>query len=179
MIKNEKQKKHSLILILLVIAVLAISYLVFVRFVSMKEPVNSTNKLDNSSIKKLDDDSSGPAKQVDGSPWELAIVSPEGDNFESGQARLWKAEIKNFSEETSRFGYCDWKFYLNEYDQELPYKEREARSLVQKGQSNWCGFTSTFIDKVGALRAEVTMTFKDSQGNIEKTLVAERQYLVN
>jgi hypothetical protein len=112
-------------------------------------------------------------------PLEVEIVGPEGEVFEKSQARMWKAEIRNVSSSTGLRAVCNWRFYLNENNDEVLYREQETKTIVSKNKDNWCGFTSTFIEKRGVLRAEVTVSLMEvMQDTILESLVAERDYLV-
>lgn len=106
------------------------------------------------------------------------IVSPEEETFSPRQARMWSAKIDNFESEYGNFGFCDWKFYLNENNDEVLYKEETVRTVLSTGGDNTCAFTSTFIEKVGKLRAEVTVRVTDFQEVLKETYKAERNYLV-
>ena len=106
------------------------------------------------------------------------IVSPEEETFSPRQARMWSAKIENFESEYGNFGFCDWKFYLNENNDEVLYKEQTIRTVLSTGGDNTCAFTSTFIEKVGKLRAEVTVRVTDFQEVLKETYKAERNYIV-
>ena len=58
---------------------------------------------------------------------------------------MWKANITNYQAGEMEQYDCDWTFYLND----IKYKEMHKT----------CGFTSTLIDKPGALRVEVKVKF--------------------
>ena len=60
----------------------------------------------------------------------------------------WKVEIKDYDSNEQGQPNCSWKFYLN--DEEVWH------------QKNTCAFTSNIGDKVGALKAEVTVDFTKS-----------------
>jgi len=108
----------------------------------------------------------------------VKIVSPEEETFMPRQARMWSAKIENFEDEIGKFGFCEWRFYLNENNEEVFYKEQAVRTVLSTGGNNTCGFTSTFIESQGKLRAEVTVLVKDFQENLVTTYKAERNYIV-
>ncbi len=114
-------------------------------------------------------------------PVELTIVSPEEETFTPRQARMYEADIVNFTP-SSITGYdtadCRWKFYLNENNEEALYKEMTNRAVLTAESKQICGFTSTFIESRGELRVELNLDILDKDGNVLKTLVAERKYRV-
>ena len=108
----------------------------------------------------------------------VEIVSPEEESFIPRQARMWQAKVNNFESDYGNLGTCEWKFYLNENNDEVLYKEQEIKIVLSTGGDNTCGFTSTFIESRGKLRAEVTVLVKDAQENILETYKGERNYIV-
>jgi hypothetical protein len=114
---------------------------------------------------------------VEQGPIEVEIISPEGEFFVPSQARHYQAEIGGI-EIGSRCS-CDWKFYLNENNEEILYKEMADRQCSSKegSQNKFCGFTTTFIDKIGELRVEVEVEV-EKQGEIVEKNIAERIYMV-
>lgn len=108
----------------------------------------------------------------------LSIVSPEGDSFENRQARMWQGEFENISIDKSVTAVCHWEFYINEYDSEVLYQTMDNKTIVSKDSPRVCTFTSTFIEKKGALRVklsvEVTSLYEGILGNYE----AQREYTV-
>lgn len=113
-----------------------------------------------------------------GSNVELSIVSPEEDTFMPGQARLWRGEFANIETEDSFRADCHWKFYLNQNNEEVLYKEMENASGVSKQNPKVCGFTSTFIESRGVLRAELNIKVKNNSGETLENYQAERKYTV-
>jgi hypothetical protein len=110
---------------------------------------------------------------------QLAIVSPEEEVFMPGQARLWRAEFSNIETDDYFTAECKWSFYLNENNEEVLYKEQEISSGVSKNSPQVCGFTSTFIEKRGELRAVLDVKITKSSGEIIGEHQAERTYRVN
>jgi hypothetical protein len=110
-------------------------------------------------------------------PIEVEIISPEGEFFVPSQARHYQAEIEGI--ETGSRCRCDWKFYLNENNEEVLYKEMADRQCSSKedSQNKFCGFTTTFIDKIGELRVEVEVEV-EKQKKIVENGIAERTYIV-
>lgn len=120
-----------------------------------------------------------PKEEKEKKSVEVKIVSPEEEIFQARQARMWSAKIENFEDEYGKFGFCEWRFYLNENNEEVLYKEETVRTVLSTGGDNTCAFTSTFIEKVGKLRAEVTVLVKDFGENLIETYKAERNYIVD
>ena len=109
---------------------------------------------------------------------KLTIIGPEGEDFSSSQARMYKAKLENNYDYTGKFANCNWKYYLNEYSDEVFYKEQENRSVLREESQEICGFTSTFIDKRGKLRVVLTVDIVDNNQEALETLTAEREYTV-
>lgn len=109
-------------------------------------------------------------------PLSAEIVSPKEDTFMMSQARLYRAEIVNGLSNYYKKTECNWKFYLNEYSEEVLYKEQ----TVPMTGGNTCGFTSTFIDKRGKLRVVLEVVLLDKEtGEILDTFITEKNYLVD
>lgn len=108
----------------------------------------------------------------------MTIVSPEEENFEKGQARMWQAQLDGIEAGESFKATCHWQFYLNENNEEIPYEEMENSSIVEKEDPTLCGFTSTFINNRGKLRVKLTADIRNSYGEILETFTAERSYTV-
>lgn len=114
-------------------------------------------------------------------PIAVEIISPEEEIFSPSQAKHYRAEIEGLK--TGSSCSCDWKFYLNENIEEALYKEMTDRpcTTVNEGledeQLYVCGFTSTFIDKVGELRVEVAVEV-EKQNEIVETVKTEKTYMI-
>ncbi len=113
-----------------------------------------------------------------GSNVELSITSPEEETFMPGQARLWQGEFANIETDDSFRADCHWKFYLNQNNEEVLYKEMENASGVSKQNPEVCKFTSTFIESRGVLRAELNVEIKSNSGETIEGYQAERKYTV-
>lgn len=108
-------------------------------------------------------------------PLSAEIVSPEGDTFEMSQARLYRAMVENRSTIFNQKTTCHWKFYLNEYSEEVLYKEMDTPVTGDR-----CGFTSTFIDKRGKLRVVLEVSTVDTKTNETlESFTTEKNYLVD
>lgn len=159
--------------IILVLLILIISGTVFIK---LKQPKQTTKQEINISEKSAE---IAPVEEKEKKPIEVIIISPEEKMFQARQARMWSAKIDNFEDEYGKFGFCEWRFYLNENNEEVLYKEQTVRTVLSAGGDNTCAFTSTFIEKVGKLRVEVTVLIKDFQENLIETFKAERNYIVD
>ncbi|HPA25435.1 MAG TPA: hypothetical protein PLK76_01595 [bacterium] len=159
--------------IILVLLILIISGTVFIK---LKQPKQTTKQEINISEKSAE---IAPVEEKEKKPIEVIIISPEEEMFQARQARMWSAKIDNFEDEYGKFGFCEWRFYLNENNEEVLYKEQTVRTVLSAGGDNTCAFTSTFIEKVGKLRVEVTVLIKDFQENLIETFKAERNYIVD
>ena len=181
--RNKELKKLLLLLLLLLLLVYGI-YALFIKK-DTSEVVDSQNNQTTESednqdgtltpeevIEQLEGESTLEGDIV------MSIVSPEGKTFIPGQARLWKAELKGIENDVSFAVNCHWKFYINENNEEVLYKEMENRSGLTKENPEICGFTSTFIDRVGKLRVVLQAEVVKSGNEIVDTFTAEREYTV-
>lgn len=168
---------RRLILIILIILLLGAFCIAMARMDKNNTQESNIAEDDNNSEQTLED-IYGESNAVTTDPLQIEIVSPEEETFIPRQARMWNAKISNFTDNITRISSCDWKFYLNENNEEALYKEQETRVVLSKGKENSCGFTSTFIESRGELRAEVILNVKDIQGNIIETVKAERKFRV-
>ncbi|NMC51601.1 hypothetical protein GYA54_02640 [Candidatus Kuenenbacteria bacterium] len=159
--------------IILVLLILIISGTVFIK---LKQPKQTTKQEINISEKSAE---IAPVEEKEKKPIKVIIISPKEEMFQARQARMWSAKIDNFEDEYGKFGFCEWRFYLNENNEEVLYKEQTVRTVLSAGGDNTCAFTSTFIEKVGKLRVEVTVLIKDFQENLIETFKAERNYIVD
>lgn len=144
--------------------------MILVGFIFLKPQKSTTSKVE---IENQPTPTATEKKEV-----VVTIISPEEETFSPRQARMWSAKIDNFESQYGNFGFCDWKFYLNENNDEVLYKEQTIRTVLSTGGDNTCGFTSTFIEKVGKLRAEVNVRVADFQEVLKETYQAERSYIV-
>lgn len=164
--------KKWLIVILLICVLIGIILL---------KPKNNTTQVSSEDTVDVVNQEMEPAPIVaekELQPVSVTIISPEEETFIPRQARMWKAQVNNFVSDIGSLGICEWRFYLNENNEEVLYKEQETKVVLSTGGDNSCAFTSTFIEKRGKLRAEVTIHVKDMQDNILETFVSERSYIV-
>lgn len=114
---------------------------------------------------------------VEQGPINVELISPEEEEFMPMQARHYQAQILGL-ENGSRCS-CDFKFYLNENNEEYLYKEMADRGCSQKDsvEEHVCGFTTTFIEKIGELRVHVDVEV-EKQDEIVQTAQADRMYIV-
>lgn len=110
---------------------------------------------------------------------QLEIISPEGETIFPAQARMYNAMLTGNAKYEMAFVNCNWKFYLNERDQEALFRELDNRSVLSQPQQEVCGFTNTFIDKIGTLRIELTADLTNIAGETLESVTATRDYVVN
>ena len=158
--------------IVFVLIILIILGFVFLKPETKKKIATQTSQSSEDSLEEV------PKEVKIKKPVEVKIISPKEETFIPGQARMWSAEIENFESEYGNFGFCDWKFYLNENNKESLYKEQTIRTVLSSTGENTCAFTSTFIESRGKLRAEVTVRVTDFQENLIETYKADRNYIV-
>lgn len=124
----------------------------------MKEAETETESQVEADVESLGENASASAR--DGEV-RLTFSRPEGNTFFKGQARMWELEVENFSKDYGANYICHWTFYLN------------GNKYKEMPDNRGCAFTSTFIEQVGALRAEVRIDFTqgrsvfDEDGNSE------------
>jgi hypothetical protein len=181
--RNKELKKLLLLLLLLLLLVYGI-YALFIKKDTSElvdtQDTQTTETEDNQDgtltpeelIEQLEGESTLEGDIV------MSIVSPEGETFIPNQARLWKAELQGIENDVSFAVNCHWKFYINENNEEVLYKEMENRSSLTKENPEICGFTSTFIDRVGKLRVVLQAEVAKSGGEVVDTFTAEREYTV-
>lgn len=108
----------------------------------------------------------------------LEITGPEGDKIYPAQARMYNAYIKGNAKYAVARIMCHWKFYLNEYTDEVLFQTMETTSILSQAEKEVCGFTHTFINKPGQLRVELTADLITMNDEPLETVTAERSYLV-
>ncbi len=181
--ENKDLKKYLLLLLLL----LLFGYGIYAIFI--KEDTSEVVDSQNNQTTETEDNQDGTLtpeeviEQLEGeSTLEgdivMSIVSPEEKTFIPGQARLWKAELQGIENDVSFGVNCHWEFYINENNEEVLYKEMENRSSLTKENPEICGFTSTFIDRVGKLRVVLEAEVVKSGSEVVDTFTAEREYTV-
>jgi len=173
---NKKLKKLLLLLLLL----LLLGYGIYAIFIK-KDTSKTVNDQNNNTVENEgnEDATLTPEEvieQLEGDI-KMSIISPEGDTFIPNQARLWKAKLDGIENSVSFAVNCHWKFYLNENNEEVLYKEMENRSVLTKENPEVCAFTSTFIDRVGKLRVVLDAEVVNGD-DIVDTFTAEREYTV-
>jgi len=174
------------LIIILLLLVSGVTYIFLRNNVFKSSNDNSVGAEDDTVAFELErtifesNDSSDDSDDLDNSKLhdlQLEIISPEGDIFESRQARYYNAWI-NGNNKYDNIVNCHWDFYLNENNEEVLYETMDNRSRLSEESQKICGFTSTFIDSRGELRVVLTMTVQDLQSNDLETISAERLYTV-
>ncbi len=180
-----KRINYSIMAIILLILLVS-GYLFFIKKDSSK--VQKTSKTQDSSM-EASNDSDEPSyvdeftKQQNepismGENVKMSIIGPEEPTFLARQARMYQASLTELDEKVSGSATCHWKFYLNENNNEVLYKEMENSSVVSKDDLNICTFTSTFIEKRGTLRVKLDIELQNGFSQTIGTLSAERNYTV-
>lgn len=115
---------------------------------------------------------------VEQGPVDVEIIGPEGETFVLGQARHYQAQVLGL--ENGSKCSCNWRFYINENNDEYLYREMTDVGCSRKSsiEGHVCGFTSTFIEKIGELRVHVDVEV-EKQGEIVQEAKADRMYIVN
>lgn len=108
---------------------------------------------------------------------KLSIVSPEEEKIFPSQARMYNALVEGNGKYSNPVK-CHWEFFLNENNEEVLYKVMDNTGVLSGESKEICGFTSTFMDRVGKLRVVLTMTVYNAVDDNLETVVAEREYIV-
>lgn len=109
---------------------------------------------------------------------KLSIISPEEENIFPSQARMYNALIEGNGKYSSNTVKCHWEFFLNEYNEEVLYKVMDVPGVLEKESKEICGFTSSFMDRMGKLRVVLTVTITNYLDETLETVTAERTYTV-
>jgi hypothetical protein len=166
-------KRKLLVIVALVVILLVAGYLYFTSNKNGKSSTSTEND-QTENVVKNDADTENTINE----PITFEIVSPEEETFIPRQARMWKAKLNNYVNEYGVLAECKWSFYLNENNEEVLYKQQDGRAVFSTDGENSCAFTSTFIEKVGKLRAVIDLNVTDASGNVKENYHAERNYIV-
>jgi hypothetical protein len=185
--KDSKEKKKIFIIFLIILVIL---FLLLYLFVFRNKEEDTTQNTDKSTSSETEDDTLTPEEELAnlggddtetsslGESTTMSIINPEGETFSMSQARMWQAEFEDIEIDESLTAVCHWKFYMNEYNEEVLYQEMENKSVISKSNPKGCTFTSTFIDVRGELRVVLSVDIKNSYGEILESYTAERSYTV-
>lgn len=170
-------RKKTLLLILLLIAIGVVVYSVIRKgnIDKQGDDVNSDNIASNEEVVEEDsffNDDGNVEHNL-----KLTIIGPEEKIIYPGQARMYNALVEGNGKYATTIR-CNWKFYLDENNGEVLYKEQDTTGVLSGASKEVCGFTSTFIDRIGTLRVMLTMTVYDAVDDNLETISAERQYIV-
>lgn len=166
-------EKRKWLIVIAVIILLIAGYFLF--FFNKEDKVASINDESQTENEIAEDENSETTNK---GPITLEITSPEEETFIPRQARMWKAELKNYVNDYGTPAECKWSFYLNENNEETLYQQQDGRAVLSTDGENSCAFTSTFIEKVGKLRAVIDLNVTDASGNVKENHHAERSYIV-
>lgn len=166
------EKRKWLIVVAIIILLIAGYFLFFFNKDDNVASVTDDSKTEN----EISDNEN--TETVNKKPITFEITSPEEETFKPRQARMWKAELKNYVNDYGTMAECKWSFYLNENNEESLYQQQDGRAVLSTDGENSCAFTSTFIEKVGKLRAVIDLNVTDASGNVKENYHAERSYIV-
>ncbi len=187
-LKNNKTSKRSITIIIIIILLL-ISLVAGIYLIFFNKNINNTGRdlrtdgfVEESDSEIDSENSFTQANQDEDGDIEhnlkLTIISPEEEYFQKGQARMYNALVEGNGKYATTIK-CMWKFYIDENNGEYLYQEQEGSGILAGESKEVCGFTSTFIEKRGKLRVELTMTVYDATNENLETIVADREYVVN
>jgi hypothetical protein len=184
-LKKSKTKK------IIIIIVIFLAIFLFVSLITRNSDENNTKVMGDDNEKsgvEAEDDELSPEEViarmdkeegigVEQGPVDVEIIGPEGEAFMPRQARYYQAQVLGLENGSSC--NCDFKFYLNENNEEYLYKEMTNRGCTRRAsvEGQVCGFTSSFIAKVGELRVHVDVEV-EKQDEIVQTATADRMYIV-
>jgi hypothetical protein len=120
-----------------------------------------------------------PASPTPAPSLALTITGPDGESFSARQARKYVATLTGAEDLGAPFAKCHWRMFINERETETLLTEMENRSVISDTTSEICPFTSTFVDRQGKLRVELTVEVTTMGGDVVATARAERMYLVH
>ncbi len=168
------KKHYYILLILLLLLLCGVGYGLSRRALSENEKIEKNNQ---QVIEDEDEDDDNEEVEQKEHLLKLTIIGPEGETIFPGQARMYNALLEgNQKYEYTRIR-CNWKFYLNENNEEVLIQEMENTSAMSGESKEVCGFTSTFIERVGKLRVVLNITLHDATQDLE-SVEAERVYTV-
>jgi hypothetical protein len=168
-----------ILLIFLLLVFLVITGFLFYKFSDEEQTLISTNPAPSNIIEETEESDLIEEEDADESKHDLkiSIISPEGETFETSQARFYKALAEgNFKYDNQV--RCNWEFFLNQNNEEALYQTMENKSILSEESQDVCGFTSTFIEDAGVLRVKLTMTVYDRLNENIESVTAERVYTV-
>lgn len=166
------KKHYYLLLILLLLLLCGVGYGLSRKGLSRDEKIEENNQ----QIIEDEDDEGEEVEQKE-HLLKLTIIGPEGETIFPGQARMYEALLEGNQKYESARVRCNWKFYLNENNEEVLIQEMDNTSVMSGESSEVCGFTSTFIDRVGELRVVLNITLFNAMEDLE-SVEAERAYTV-
>lgn len=174
-----EKDKNKIIYILIIIVILILIILGIYKVIQNREAENITTEEateENSDtltpeevLEQMEEDET----VILSDSAKVSIISPEGESFSIGQARMWEAEFVGIEKGSFR-ATCHWEFYMND---EL-YKTMDNTSYTSLEDPTACGFTSTFIDVYGTLKVKLNIEAKNMYNDILGTYNTEREYSV-
>ncbi|HNT30586.1 MAG TPA: hypothetical protein PKL83_06570 [bacterium] len=142
-----------------------------------EQPVEITEPPAQEAAQELFPDEADEAVKAANHNLTLTIISPEEEKIYPGQARMYEALAEGNTKWSNQVN-CHWDFYLNENNEEVLYQIMDNTGILSGESKELCGFTSTFIDRIGKLRVVLTMTVYNAIDDNLETVTAERLYTV-
>jgi hypothetical protein len=169
--------KEDLVIIGIVILLAIITGIIF--FVN-KNNINETQEINNTTDSNQEESSTEDEEEeveIEHN-LKLSIISPEEEKIFPSQARTYNALAEGNGKYSSTVK-CHWEFFLNENNEEVLYKVMDNTGVLEGESKEICGFTSSFMDRIGKLRVVLTMTVSNYLDEALETVTAERTYIVS
>ncbi len=163
-------KKKLTILIIVILLAITTGIIFFVNKDSKEENQEIDNTVNNQQEEEEEEEIEHNLK--------LSIISPEEEIIFPSQARMYNA-LAQGNGKYSTLVNCHWEFFLNENNEEVLYKVMDNTGVLAGESKEICGFTSSFMDRIGKLRVVLTVTVSNYKNEILETVTAERRYIVS
>lgn len=171
-------KKKLIILIIVILLVITTGIIFFVNKDSKEENQEIDNTVDNQQEESYTEEEEEEEEKEIEHNLKLSIISPEEEIIYPSQARMYNALVQG-NGKYSTLVNCHWEFFLNENNEEVLYKNMDNTGVLAGESKEICGFTSSFMDRIGKLRVVLTVTIPNYQNEILETVTAERRYIVS
>lgn len=165
--------KKKLIILILILLLIGLGIFFSIKYFNKEKNTNTTTTEEQEDYTVYEDEQEDEIEHN----LKLTIIGPEEDIIEPRQARMYNALIEGNGKYSNQVK-CHWEFYLNENNEEVLYKTMDNTGIISGQSKELCGFTSTFIDRVGVLRVVLTMTVFDYTNENIETISAERIFTV-
>lgn len=166
-------KKKLTILIIVILLVITTGIVFFVN----KDSNEENQEIDNTVNNQQEEEEEEEEEKIEHN-LKLSIISPEEEIIFPSQARMYNA-LAQGNGKYSTLVNCHWEFFLNENNEEVLYKFMDNTGVLEGESKEICGFTSSFMDRIGKLRVVLTVTVSNYKNEILETVTAERRYIVS